>query len=292
LSANLSIPAEAEPGELWTVTAETTGSSALRGISNLFSVTAPQAPSAAQIYTVQTQDTLNEIALELDRSVSAMVAANPDIENLDQIAVGERLIIPGVEESVTLIPPVGLPGTVVRAQGSGFPPSSKVEIRLGRSETSYNIVETAITNGRGEFTSQVTIPDTSRPQERWLVIAVLSQAGTDRVRAVSDPFIVTGVPTARGETIVTIWPTSGPPGSQVDLSAAGFPAHTQLEVRLGRADEELAFLGQGWSDINGTFAFELAIPPDAATGETWVVQLDSSGPVEVTAQSPEFTIAP
>ena len=292
LSASMAIPAEAKRGELWTITVETTGSPAVRGISNLFSVTDPQGPNAARIYVVQTGDTLNEIAARFDRSTAAILAANPDVENRDQITVGERLIIPGVAESVTLTPPVGPAGTVVQVQGLGYPAEAKVEIGLGRSETSYNLIETAITNARGEFTSQVTIPSSSRPRDRWLVIAALSQAGTNRVRAVSEPFVVTGIPAGQGETLVTLWPPSGSPGSTVDISAAGFPPHTQVEVRLGRAGEDLVVVDQGWTDINGTFAAELAIPVEAAAGESWIVQLDTLGPLEVTASSPEFTIAP
>jgi LysM repeat protein len=292
LSTGLAIPAEAGRGELWAVTVETTGSPVVRGISNLFSITDPQGPSAARIYVVQAEDTLNEIAIRLERSAAAILAANPDIENRDQISVGERLIIPGVTEVVTLTPPVGPAGTTVQVQGRGFPAEAKVEVGLGRTETSYNLIETAITNPRGEFTSQVSIPSSSLPRDRWLVIAALSQAGTSRVRAVSDPFVVTGIPAGQGETLVTLWPPSGPPGSRIDISAAGFPPHTRVEVRLGQTEEELAVVSEGWTDINGTFAIELTIPTDAAAGESWVVLLNSLGLLEVTASSPEFTVAP
>jgi LysM repeat protein len=292
LSTGVTIPAEAERGELWVVTAETTGSLAVRGISNLFSVTDPQSPNAARIYVVQAQDTLNDIAALFDRSVAEILAANPDIENRDQITVGERLIIPGVQEAVTLVPPVGPAGTVVQILGSGFPAEAKVEVGFGRSESSHNLVETAITDARGEFTSQVAIPETSRPRDRWVVVAALSLAQETRVRAVSDPFVVTGIPAGQGETLVTLWPESGSPGTQVDLSAAGFPPHTQVEVRLGRSGEEPVLLSQGWTDINGTFAAEVVIPVQAVAGDRWVVQLDTLGPVVVTASSPEFTVTP
>jgi LysM repeat protein len=292
LSASLAIPQEAQRGELWTVTAEVTGSPTVRGVSNLFSVTNPQGPSAARIYIVRAEDTLNEIAARFDRPAAAILAANPDIENRDQITIGVRLIIPGVQESVILTPPVGPAGTVVQVQGSGFPVEAKVEVGFGRNETSYNLVETAITDARGEFTSLVTIPTTSRPRDRWVVIAALSQATTSRVRAVSDPFIVSGVPAGQGETLVTLWPLSGPPGSLIDISAAGFPPHTQMEVRLGQTGEDLALVSEGWTDINGTFAAELEIPDETATGDSWVVQLDTLGPVQVTASSPEFIISP
>jgi LysM repeat protein len=292
LSASVEIPSEAERGELWVVTAETTGSPAVRGISNLFSVTDPPGPNAARIYVVQAEDTLNEIAVRFDRSTATILAANPEIENRDQITVGERLLIPGVDESVTLSPPVGPAGTVVRVQGSGFPVEAKVEVGLGRSESSYNLIETAITDASGGFTSQVTIPATSRPRDRWVVIAALSQAEATRVRAVSDPYVVTGVPTGQGETLITLWPESGPPGSQVDISAAGFPPHTQVEVRLGRSLDELSVVSAGWTDINGTFAAELEIPEETASGDRWIVQLDTLGPLEVTASSPEFTVVP
>lgn len=292
ISASLAIPAEAKRGELWAVTVETTGRPVVRGISNLFSVVDPLGPSVPQIYVVQPEDTLNEIALRLDRPAAAILAANPDIENRDQINVGERLIIPGVAEVVTLTPPVGPAGTTVQVQGRGFPPEAKVEVGLGRTATTYNLIETAITNARGEFTSQVSIPSSSLPRDRWVVIAALSQAGTPRVRAVSDPFVVTGIPAGQGETLVTIWPPSGPAGSQIDVSATGFPPYTRVEVQIGPADQQLEAVSEGWTDINGTFAIELEIPAEATAGERWVVRLNSLGPLEVSASSPEFNVVP
>jgi hypothetical protein len=65
-----------------------------------------------------------------------------------------------------------------------------------------------------------------------------------------------------------------------------------MEVRLGQTGEDLALVSEGWTDINGTFAAELEIPDETATGDSWVVQLDTLGPVQVTASSPEFIISP
>lgn len=289
-SASVTLPAAARRGEVWVLGAEARESPRARSSSNLFSVTGPPDPNAPQIYVVRARDSLNELAARFDRSIPALLAANPDIENLNQIVAGSKLLIPASDERVSISPSTGPPGTLVQIVGRGFPPEAKVEVGLGRRETSYTLVETAITNLRGEFSAQATIPMSSQWRDRWVVVAALSRAGISRVAAVSNAFTVSGREPTPGEPLVTIWPLSGPPGTLLAISAADFPAQTPVSIQLGRQGQESTAVAETWTDVNGTFAAETAIPAGAAEGENWTVLVETLAGDQVTASSRLFTV--
>jgi LysM repeat protein len=248
-TAEIEIPHQARVGEFWVVTAETAENPQSRGISNLFAVAWPPDPNAPRIYTISPEDTLNEIAERYGRPVRSIIAANPDIENMNQILAGTRIIIPSPTETITITPTRGPAGSQIQVRGLGFPPEAKVEIGIGRSAESYDVFETVITDELGEFASQLSLPASALPRQRWVVVAILARAGVTEVTAVSDPFTIVQAEQSSNETLITIWPMSGPPGSELLVSAAGFPPTVPIQVGLARQSEEPQAFTETWTQI-------------------------------------------
>ena len=90
-SITTTIPANAAPGSLWTITA-TAQTSSTSTVSANFQVTA-QPPEG--LYTVQSGDTLSGLALRFNTTVNALLLANPQISNANVLTVGQQLYIPG-----------------------------------------------------------------------------------------------------------------------------------------------------------------------------------------------------
>jgi LysM repeat protein len=90
-SVTTTIPSNATPGSLWTITAATQTSGGPTASAS-FQVT--QKPPAG-LYTVQSGDTLSQLALRFGTTVNALLLANPQITNANLLTVGQQLYIPG-----------------------------------------------------------------------------------------------------------------------------------------------------------------------------------------------------
>lgn len=78
------------------------GGAASPGASSSVRPSRTPARSAApspRVYVVRQGDTLSTIADRFDLTVDELLAANPDIKNPNQIAVGDRIIIPAAATS-------------------------------------------------------------------------------------------------------------------------------------------------------------------------------------------------
>ena len=90
-STQVTIPASAAYGSLWTISAAPQSAGAA-SLNAQFRVIAPP-PSGP--YTVQRGDSLSSIARYFGTSVSALLRANPQITNPGQISPGHQIYIPG-----------------------------------------------------------------------------------------------------------------------------------------------------------------------------------------------------
>jgi len=283
------IPPIAVAGENWVVLATTDQPPITRANSNIYAVTPPRAPGEPSIYIVQPLDSLNEIAVEFNRTPNAILAANPQITNPNTLPAGATLIIPGLQESVLLTPTSGPPGTRILVAGAGFPPQSKVEVAFGKRGSQYELVETAISNSGGVFVSQVVIPADAVAGERWVVLATQAIAGEPRIFALSNEFVV-AMPKPPAAAFVSIWPAGGAPGTELTIVASGFPAHTQVTFSVGPAGSEGAPFLTTWTEINGTAAGNTPISSAAAPGENWAVTVSTLGGTQIQATSDVFTV--
>jgi hypothetical protein len=70
---------------------------------------------------------------------------------------------------------------------------------------------------------------------------------------------------------VVISPSSGPPGTQIQVTVTGFQPETEIDLGLGRKDSEYDVVTSPRTDADGTLTTQLAIPTSAEPEEQWVV---------------------
>jgi hypothetical protein len=240
---------------------------------------------------VKAGDTLNELADQFGRSVFQILSANPEIDNPNQLPIGLRLIIPGQAETLAISPTSGPPRTAIQVQGSNFEPESKVELGIAQKISDFSVLTTVITDSSGNFTTPLPIPASAERQERWLVIGAVQESGKSRIVAISNPFIITGSQvTPSYQPSIDIWPESGPPGTDLYMTGAGFPKEAIVEVGIQPQDGTLQGTQTAWTDINGTFAAVFSIPKDAGPGENWLVSARTLTGKIVQARSKPFQV--
>jgi LysM repeat protein len=105
VNTTITLPDEATSGEEWVVLVQTVDLPRVEALSERFNVAEDR---DATTYTVSRGDTLFLIARQHDTTVQALLNANPDIQNPDQILVGQQIRIPApADEPVTQI--MGVP---------------------------------------------------------------------------------------------------------------------------------------------------------------------------------------
>ena len=72
---------------------------------------------------------------------------------------------------------------------------------------------------------------------------------------------------------VTIEPTSGEPGTTVQVTADNLPANTTIEIGTGPVESEYNIIAVGQSNAQGELSRAVAIPERVNPGERWVIVL-------------------
>jgi LysM repeat protein len=89
---------------------------------------------------------------------------------------------------------------------------------------------------------------------------------------------------------VTISPTSGVPGTVVQVSVTGFPAFTPAAVAIGRQGTDLVVVQSATTDGAGAVVTHTPIPSFAVPGEVWLVQVSTTQGALVAALASPFTV--
>jgi hypothetical protein len=114
--------------------------------------------------------------------------------------------------------------------------------------------------------TRVTIPDDAEPRELWVVVIDVVDSG---LKVVSNEFIVTGEETV--DPTVAIAPLSGPPGTEVQVNANGFPANTEVQIGAGRQGSEFGVTKRVDTNAQGRLTAPIVIPDFAEPGDPWVI---------------------
>jgi hypothetical protein len=187
------------------------------------------------------------------------------------------------EPQVAIAPASGLPGTDIEVVAEGFPANADVEIGIGRESSEYDVVSTLQTAGDGSLTAEATIPTYAEPDERWVVVVTTADRS---VEAISNAF---QVEQARYQATVAISPTSGPPGTLVDVVAQRFPPQTAVEIGIGRINSEYDVVATAQTNADGRLETQIAIPAFVEPEDHWVIVVSAEHqPVE--AISEEFNV--
>ncbi|MES0360034.1 MAG: LysM peptidoglycan-binding domain-containing protein [Anaerolineales bacterium] len=194
IDTSIILPTTAQPGSIWVVIGEAQVSSArFIGISNEFSVIQQaRNPNTATTYIVQVDDTLRSIAVKFNRDPEAILLANPQITETNQINPGQIIRIPPKEPGtpITKINPIcGQMGTEVLVTGSGFPPVTTVNLGMGQYLVSYEEAGTTTSSPNRTITTRMNIASSGQIGELWVVVAGTSTF--PRVQSTSNIFTVT-----------------------------------------------------------------------------------------------------
>ncbi len=182
--------------------------------------------------TVAEGDTLFEIARRCGTTVNALVVANEDIINANEILfVGTVLTIPNpdsitIDESstMTIYPLSGVAGSQVTITLNGFPANANVSLGLGVPESEYTLTRTERTDAFGGLVTQMRIPSDSTSNQSWVFVATLTNS-TDEV--ISTPFFVSGIDNTFEE--VNIFMLQTETGGQVGCGDTLIPISVSVE---------------------------------------------------------------
>lgn len=148
----------------------------------------PGPPPTAATYTVQTGDTLQEIANMFGTSLNALKDANPALWSNSTIYPGQALNIPA--GAISSYPRVGLSATSTYAGDdltiyvSSFPPNAWIDYRIGEEGEEYSLVVDGTVSGDGTAVLTVEVPGDADYGEYW-VVHVLTTSQAQGVEAYS-----------------------------------------------------------------------------------------------------------
>jgi hypothetical protein len=169
------------------------------------------------------------------------------------------------EATLAISPSSGPPGTEVEVAAAGFPAEAEIELRIGQAGTEYVMAASERADAEGVLTTSLIIPTSAEPGEEWVVAATTTD---EEVEAVSNVFQVTE---PEYDPAVRIAPTSGPPGTTVEMVGEDFPPGATVEIGVGREDSEYDVVKSTEVQTNGSFVTMVTIPGFAEAEERWVV---------------------
>ncbi|HEX6386814.1 MAG TPA: LysM peptidoglycan-binding domain-containing protein [Anaerolineae bacterium] len=188
LETQITVPANAEPGEPWVVLVNSPNT-AESALSETFTVTGEPGTACGDTYTVRPGDWLSRIARQCATTVEAILAVNPGITNPDIIYSGQVLQMPGADTpaQVTITPDQGPVGTVIQVNAVGFDPNTQVTVGIGRANSEPTTSRTVMTGPPGAVETTIALPPDAGVGEPWVVLVSSTEES-----ALSETFTVTG----------------------------------------------------------------------------------------------------
>ena len=188
--------------------------------------------------------------------------------------------------TVVIAPREGPPGTTVQVSADGFDANTDVQIGAGPENAEFGVRRSVQSDAQGRVEAEIIIPETAEPGSAWVVVARAIEP--DGERATSGNFEVIGgsppqqdtpaptstpAPTATPDrdAAVAISPLSGPPRTEIQVAASGFPANTEVQVGAGRQGSEFDVTETARTDAEGRLSTSITLPDFAEIGDPWGV---------------------
>lgn len=148
-------------------------------------------PVAAQAcgtqVTVQSGDTLWDIARRCGTTVPAILEANFQIFDPSLLRVGQTIIIPTAQNArqpqVSVYPLGVSPGDTVQVIANGFPITTDVSVIMGQDQSEPSVSTIAETDEQGALFVSMTVPTTANLNGRWVVIVQTTEGQQYQARS-------------------------------------------------------------------------------------------------------------
>lgn len=174
----------------------------------------PITGGCANPYTIQSGDSLSQIAVNCNTTLAAIHQANLQITNANLIYPGQQISIPNgnivqipvtrKEETtpvaslpltyacdtasipVTGSVPMLIPASSLQVRAINFPPNMPVDVAIGPKNTTYMVMTHGVTDANGNLTTSIIVPTVSNSETLWVV--VVSTTNQPSVQAMSRVF--------------------------------------------------------------------------------------------------------
>jgi hypothetical protein len=153
----------------------------------------------------------------------------------------------------------------VQVTAAGFPSAADIDLGAGPENAEYDVLISAQTDADGFLSKKLAIPMSAEPGQAWIIAAMTEDAS---IKAISNPFEVIA-PQYKPE--VRISPTSGPPGTEVQVIAEGFPPDAIVEIGVGRENSEYDVVDTGQVGRDGYLRIRIKIPAFVEPEDAWVI---------------------
>jgi LysM repeat protein len=147
-------------------------------------------------YTIQSGESLGQIARRCAVALESLLSANPQISNPNRVDAGQSLTIPAIAgrgggddlaEAVFLRGGYA-PGAVIDVQASGLPAGAPIHVGIGLSSSGYRLVEQAVSGLDGSLSLSITIPASAQPGEHGFIL--ITTSGVPSVQVISPEFSI------------------------------------------------------------------------------------------------------
>ncbi|WEX08652.1 LysM peptidoglycan-binding domain-containing protein [Chelativorans sp. AA-79] len=198
-----------------------------------------QSPCADE-YVMQPGDTLYQVTQQCQVRLSELVAANPQIDDVNNIAVGTRLNIPGA---------TGGDG------GSSGTARSQATHELAPGDTLFSLAERYGTSVDALLDAN---PDFDTDDLRIGL--------TIRIPAVAPD----GDEPVAGEPTINVQPRAGGPGAPITVSGDNYTPGRSVQIGVGPPESEWRSLAQAQVQPDGEVEVQVRIPENADPGDEFV----------------------
>lgn len=220
-------------------------------------------------FTITYQGQTYDYRVTDDQSTTILCAIEPASENEQPAPLPEPRYIQMDQPAVTIAPLGGTPGTSVDVIANGFPRGTLVLIGIGEAESEYEVLQTQQTSTRGALATTITIPDYFTNAEQVVIVV---ETDDNSLRVVSPIFTVNNTDNGNmGNPSVSLQPQSGAPGSEVQLTATGYPPNTSVIIGVGLQNTEgFNYSLRETTDAQGNLVTSITIPDDALVNRPYI----------------------
>jgi hypothetical protein len=185
---------------------------------------------------------------------------------------------------VTLSATRGVEGDDITVTVSGFPANTDIDYRVGEQGESYSVAYDGKTSSSGTDSQVITLPTEADNGEYW-VVRVITTGNASVVDVLSHTIYIgatsSSTTTNSGSARVSLSSTRGVAGDDISVTVSGFPANSDIDYRVKEQGESYSVVYDGKTSSSGTDSQVITLPADADKGESWVVQVITTGQKKV-----------